>query len=139
MSSTPESMAANLRRLAEFIESEPDQFEKFRYAFHQINVFVDNQQDMAVFARAGLKHRATVEKDGSDDWFTVKLHFGEVVVHVNAHRDQVCERVVVGTETVTKTVKDPEALAAVPDIEVTEEVERFEWKCRPLLAEDGAA
>jgi hypothetical protein len=51
-----------------------------------------------------------------------------------AYRDAVCERVVTGTETVTETVKDPEALAAVPEIEVTCEVETVEWRCGSLLA-----
>jgi len=33
-----------------------------------------------------------------------------------------------------KTVPDPEALASVPMVEVTREVETFEWDCAPILA-----
>jgi hypothetical protein len=54
-------------------------------------------------------------------------------VTITTSRDEVCRRVVKGTREVTKKVKDPEALAAVPEIEVTETVEDFEWVCEPLL------
>ena len=51
-----------------------------------------------------------------------------------AWRKDVCERVVTGVETVTRTVPDPDALAAVPTVEVTETVEHVRWECPPLLA-----
>jgi hypothetical protein len=57
------------------------------------------------------------------------LHFDAV-----AYRSAVCERVVTGTGTVTRTVPDPDALANVPTVEVTETVEHVEWVCAPLLA-----
>jgi hypothetical protein len=50
-------------------------------------------------------------------------------------RAQVCRKIVTGTETVTKTVKDPEALANIPMVEVTVEVETFEWMCDPILGD----
>jgi hypothetical protein len=56
---------------------------------------------------------------------------------LTAYRNDVCERVVTGTREVTKTVKDPEALAAVPEVEVTETVENVEWICGSLLAPEG--
>ena len=39
-----------------------------------------------------------------------------------------------GVETVTEEVPDPDALAAVPTIIQTREVETVEWKCEPLMA-----
>lgn len=134
MTATPASVAADLRRLADMVEGSPDVFEMFRYAFYGINVFPDGKDKMAAFVRAGLKHGAKVDKKFNDTWFSAVVTFDSVSVEGNAHREEVCERVVVGTETVTKTVKDPEALAAVPEIEVSEEVETVEWRCGPLLA-----
>jgi hypothetical protein len=55
-------------------------------------------------------------------------------VAVVTSRDEVCRKVVTGTRTVTRTVPDPEALAKVPMVEVTEDVEDFEWVCEPVLA-----
>jgi hypothetical protein len=77
---------------------------------------------------------AEVAKDYVSDWAGVNLSWGAIGLHVYARRDQVCERVVTGTETVTRTVKDPAALAEVPEVEVTEEVEIVKWECKPLLA-----
>jgi hypothetical protein len=48
-------------------------------------------------------------------------------------RNEVCEKVVTGTREVTKEVPDPEALAAVPKVTVTETVEDVEWRCHPIL------
>ena len=46
-------------------------------------------------------------------------------------RGNACERIQVGTKTEERP--DPEALAAVPTVEV--EVPVYEWKCSPLLEE----
>lgn len=104
-----------------------------------INAPVDHCDDakaqLAGWARATshLKPAKSYEKHG--DWASLTIRFGPgVEVFVYASREKVCERVVTGVETVTKTVKDPEALAAVPEIEVTETVETIEWRCEPLLA-----
>jgi hypothetical protein len=52
-------------------------------------------------------------------------------LHIQVDRPAVCERVVVGTE--TRTVP---AVEAQP--ERTETVEKVEWRCQPLLADDHA-
>lgn len=85
------------------------------------------------------------DKDANGAYFHLVGKLAGLEVQVIADRDAVCERVVTGTETVTKEVPDPEALAAVPTTTVTEEVEIFEWRCAPILAGavdtavDGAA
>lgn len=100
--------------------------------------FSDEQKTaLAAWARAVSHLKPTKH---FDKWAALHVNFGGgVELHVYADRDAVCERVVVGTETVTKTVKDPEALAAVPEIEVTEQVEQVEWICSPLLAVEAAS
>ena len=50
-------------------------------------------------------------------------------------REEVCERkVTVVTEEVEEV--DPEALAALPKVMVTREVEQVEWICPPSLLAD---
>lgn len=133
-----DELASGLRALADMVEANPQHADVFRYAFSTINVFTSDPAEIAEIARIGRRHGAESKKDADDTYFTVELHWGRrVQLHVNARREEVCERVVVGTETVTKTVKDPALLEIVPDIEVTEEVEIVEWQCRPLLAAEA--
>jgi len=130
--------ATGLRALADLIEANPDLQPAVRYALSMINGFSNDPAVLAAFMRAGRQHGAVTTKEAENDiWFTAVLAWGPVELHVNAHREEVCERVVTGTETVTKTVKDPEALAAVPEVEITETVETVEWVCKPLLATEA--
>lgn len=135
------NLVAGLRDLADFIERNPDLAEGFRYDLTSsgINAHLNHLDDkvagQAQFAKAAARYGAKVTKDVNDTFHNVTLTFaGGVKVDVLAYRNEVCERVVTSTETVTKTVPDPEALAAVPTVEVTEQVEHFEWVCKPVLA-----
>lgn len=136
-------LAAGVRQLAAMLDANPEFEDVFRHTRMTVNVFVrggendDPAEQMADLVRAGLRSGGTVQKHANDDYMWAAIQFGPVELHVNATRDEVCERVVVGTETVTKKVKDPEALAAVPEVEVTEVVEKVEWVCRPLLAAEA--
>jgi hypothetical protein len=126
--------AAALRTLADIVEATPE--------VHRYNDFYvwygSSRGDLAAVTRAALAHGATVAKDVDEQSYNVDLKIGPLKVSVLASRRNVCERVVLGTETVTKTVTDPEYVAPeVPTVEVTETVERIEWRCTPLLAEAG--
>lgn len=131
-------LAAGYRAIADLIENNPELAEHLRYVPKNILVPVSGEDDprgiIASFARAGLRTGAEISKRQTDKHAGAVIGWGPVAVEVYAQRDEVCERVVTGVETVTKTVPDPEALAAVPTVEVTEEVEQVEWRCRPLLA-----
>lgn len=136
-----QQMAAGLRRLAEFIETNPDLADGFRHNVMDYAINVHLRDDgkaaqLAEYAQAAARFGAKVTKDIDDKWHNLYLDFDGAKAHVLAYRNEVCERVVTGVETVTKTVPDPEALAAVPTVEVTEQVETVEWVCRPLLADD---
>lgn len=128
-----QQQAAGLRALADMVEQNPElvPFTSLDglYAFH-----VQTADDQAAFARAGLRHGAKVTKDVSRELHNLLLTWGPVSAYVLAGRGDVCERVPTGVEKVTKTIKDPDAVAALPDVEIVEEVETFEWKCQPLLA-----
>lgn len=131
--------AAGFRALADLFQANPALAEHARYAqFDKIMVSANSEEQpaavLAEFVRAAKARGFKIAKDGSDKWFHVGLTSGRVGLDVFAAREEVCERVVTGTETVTKTVKDPAILATVPDVEVTEEVEIVKWECKPLLA-----
>jgi hypothetical protein len=70
----------------------------------------------------------------------LKLHSEDDHAHyeIVIWRTAACTRVVTGTKTVTETVPDPDALAAVPMVEITRQVEEFRWDCAPILATEHA-
>jgi hypothetical protein len=131
-----DDIATGLRALADMIEANPQHADLFRYTFSSINAFAADAAEIAEIARTARRHGAESKKDAKGDaYFTVKLHWGRrVQLHVNAHRDKVCERVVVGTREVTEEVPDPQALATVPTTTVTRTEDIVEWQCKPLLA-----
>jgi hypothetical protein len=137
-----ETVAA-LRTLIDFIETNPELGEHFRYgSFSKVLVYAGTakpREVMAEFIRAGLAAGAKIEKDfDGDNWANVHLHFGPIDIEVYGKRAEVCERVVVGTEEFVEEVADPEALAAVPKVKVTKTVEQVKWVCHPLLADTPA-
>lgn len=137
-----QNLAAGLRDLAEFIENNPDLAGGFQSTLMSsgINAHLRAEDKAAMqgrYAKAAARQGAKVDKDIDDQWHNLTVTFvGGVKVAVLAYRNEVCERVVTGVETVTKRVPDPDALAAVPQVEITEDVEQVEWRCRPLLASE---
>lgn len=132
--------AEGLRALADMIEANPE-IARHAYYLRDLNVFhTTNPDDLESIARAGLRAGAKVEKNWSTETvFALDLKWGPVTVSALSPRDSVCERVVTGTEIVTKTVPDPDALVDLPTVEVTETVETVEWVCRPLLAAEAGS
>lgn len=122
-----------LRELADFIEAHPDLpwSDVYPGTFEwRVNVFVGNDAEkFAAFAASGGRwDKSTYASDGEDGIFMVTRTFGGgVSLQVVTNRNAVCERKVVGVETVE--VPDPDA----PKVTVEREV--VEWECRPLLAE----
>lgn len=127
------AIGTGLRVLAELFEANPDLAAEFWYALSSITDYVD--RDVVVrFARAAARSGALVDKHFSGERAGVVAKFGPVHVTALTGRDQICERVVTGTREVTEQVPDPDALAAVPLVEVTRTVEDVEWRCGSLLA-----
>jgi hypothetical protein len=118
------------------IEQNPGLVETTRYSFEQIDTFAGSAETIRDFVRAGLKHGAEILKGGSDQWFTAKLMWGPVKLHINARRDEVCERVVVDTREIVEEIPDPEQVAKLPKVKQTRVEEIVEWKCSPILADD---
>lgn len=134
--------AAGLRRIADLIEANPELagwFDHILTGPHGgIDIFPrgkDYRAALAWFVRTAKAAGATITKDISDKLYNVEASFGGVKVKALSSRGEVCERVVVGTETVTRMVPDP----AAELVEVTETVDVVEWVCAPLLAEQVSA
>lgn len=91
------------------------------------NVSVDDKADMAIKA----KLLGSCEKSVGETFFSLIRHFGPHRIDVYAIRDQICEKVKTGTKTETKKVF-PEGVELV---EVSEEVDVYEWVCpKSILA-----
>lgn len=117
-----------LRDLADFIERNPDvdvpvtegvaDWWPLRFTFYGEDA-VPNLHKV----RRAIGGR--FDKDASAATFSMKGRIGEAYIELQVPREQVCERVVVGTE--TKLVADPDA----PKVEVEEEI--VEWVCPDAL------
>ena len=126
-------LASNLREFADFLDN-------YGHDIPDVNVDVSSRvwswtsasdvpTAIALALRAGMKGADEVRKKYSDDFFRLYLSFGDLEYRVSCDRDEVCERTVVGTETVMEL--------APPEGEWTEkpvEKEVVEWVCNPLLA-----
>jgi hypothetical protein len=91
--------------------------------------YCENAGKLAEAAR-GL---GRVAKRSDESYLNLDRSFGPHKIQAYASHYGVCERIVVGTETVTEEVPDPELLAKVPTVTVTEEVEIVEWRCPDSL------
>jgi len=92
----------------------------------------DEQRDLRTKLADVARAMGRAEKSTHHE-FAIWRRFSGMVLAAYAPRNEVCERVVTGTREVTREVPDPEALAAVPKVVVTETVEDVTWECIPLL------
>jgi predicted nucleotidyltransferase len=83
----------------------------------------DAKQVMAILRKAFSPGRW--DKDTDSYYFALKREVNGLNIEIKAHRDAVCQRVVVGTKTVVR-----KAVEARP--ETVEEVEEVEWVCGTL-------
>lgn len=129
-----------LRQLADLLAAEPTlplpNTGSFDWYVFDLNSRGSDEAAMAdqKSAAAGIVRLlpGSQTKQDGNDLFRFEGRIGGLETQVVVNRSAVCERVVTGTETVTKRVPDPSV--EVPLVEVTETVETFEWRCAPLLA-----
>lgn len=133
-------LAAALRAVADMVDDAPDLAPVIESAMNKACGYVGLKYDdkpavLAMFARTALRHGAAVTKSADDEFSRVNATWPGLTFYAYASRDEVCERIQVGEETVTETVPDPSVL--VPMVEVTKTVPVYEWQCSPLLASGG--
>ncbi len=133
---------AGLRELADLLDANPHlalpldgSIEGLAISVH-VTGAEDQRSEMAAWSRA---LPGTKTKQVNSNYFYLRKTFGGgLYFKVVASRDEVCERVVVGTHEVTEEVVDPAYLAEAPTIVVTKTVEDVEWRCNSIL-DDAAA
>ena len=119
---TNEERVKRLREMADFLEAHPQPDD---YADMSINFFCRTKEELAI-RTAGAGERS---KHFSQDFAYLRKNFG-TSFHIdwNVRREAVCEKVVVGTETV-----ELPAVEARPAQTVTRE--KTEWRCNePMLS-----
>lgn len=113
-----------LRALADWLEANPGAAPPDLYTIYDYK----GDRDKLVAAARALGGRWT--KKAGDYYFEMEREvIPGLVYRLYSGREQVCERIVTGTETVE--VPDPEALKQVPKI--TQEREIVEWRCPDAL------
>lgn len=126
---------AGLRGLADFLDAQPEVDFDPSYGAASVLWYCGDAEGLAAAART----LGRVTKRTDDSFLNLDRRFGPHKIQAYASHDTVCERVVVGTETVTREQPDPEALKHVPTVTVTEEKEIVEWRCPDSLLAEGQA
>lgn len=134
-----QDLAHSLVRIAEIIAATPENvrfWERF-FVTKALSTYAYTKAEVQEFvrvlephARRELGGERGLSKSFIGDSLDLLGYLGLIRFEVFAPREEVCRRIVTGTETVTR--KD---YTQAP--EVTVEVETVEWQCIPLLASDA--
>lgn len=134
------SITAALREAADLLDQHPEIRQPYLTTsvsgrahlawFLPIEIRTDDEQRDAARDLLSALRGHWKKAPGSGDAFNFVQSRGLLDLTVQVDRPAVCERVVVGTETVT--VPAVEAVEARPERTETREI--VEWRCQPLLA-----
>ncbi|MGH8876937.1 MAG: hypothetical protein ACRD0P_06305, partial [Stackebrandtia sp.] len=128
---------AGLRRLADILEQTPNLPLPYSGSAAPL-LWIETHDNSRERARSFVRAvPSAITKDVRDDRIDLGGFIEGLSVELIANRDDVCERVVIGTREVTKAVPDPAVTA--PTVTITEVEEVIEWRCGSLLAEQVAA
>jgi hypothetical protein len=108
-----------LRDLADFLESQPLLPVP---AYNTLNMSAGSKEDLALYARL-----CSWEKDYSGEYFSLRKRFkGPLLLDIYLPREEVCRKVVVGTEVVPAREAEPEHT-----------IEKYEWICDESILHGG--
>jgi hypothetical protein len=124
---------AGLRQFADLLERDqtiplPDNRD---VAWFYFGSRIEHDAQKAAAVNLARRLPGVQKKVVTGDLFRLAGTIAGLKTEIIVDRPAVCERVVTGTETVTRQVPDPSV--HVPTVEVTEVVEQVEWVCSPLL------
>src|SRR6266498_3169456 len=128
---------ASLRQIIDWLQAHPDVPQPYHLLGDKLYIYVYGEDPRAVLARIA-RAMGNADKDVDEARFELRRRFGAITLVASARRDEVCERVVVGTREVTRQAPDPHALAALNVVTVTEIVEDVQWVCPPSLLNPDA-
>lgn len=98
-------------------------------------MFLDVDTARAEMAAAVRAIPTDWSKDAGTEYFRMDGGLRGLKLRLTAYRASVCERVVVGTRPVVKQIPDPAVV--VPLVDVVEDEEIVDWRCRPVLAAES--
>lgn len=135
--STNTTVADRLRAAADLIDRYPDLPTPMVTAYAtgtvEVDWFTSHDEDQpATLRQIRRTIGGTWEKVPSGTYFTLRTEVDGLRLSIIADREQVCEAVVVGQETVTVP-----AVEAAPERTETRDV--IEWRCEPLAGESVSA
>jgi hypothetical protein len=139
-----EAFIDGLRQIADFLAEHPEvPLPYISSSTHTggetrnaLEIYLWGRDEMATVARAlGQAVKSTHERLGN---FYLTRRFAGIDLVASVPRDEVCQRVVVGTSEVEVEEPDPAAVAALPKVKRVEVVEQVEWRCMPLLADSSS-
>lgn len=113
----------SLRDLADYYEQHPETPVPQHPGF---NIFASSDAEQA---KQQLRNFGSFEKEFLDNWFVARKEFGPIRLELNAAREQVCRKVVVGTRAIPEHIipAQPETIVPAHTEEITE------WQCEPIL------
>ncbi len=117
-----------LRELADWLETNPEVGERI-LSWPKVYLFTNGREDFVSTCKALGGMRV---KSADDNYFNVERTFGGITLQVTVARGLVCEKKVT-TREVTRRIPDPEVVASVPLVDVTETEEVIEWECEPSI------
>lgn len=129
-----------LREIADWLEAHPEvqlpYLKTTQTGAHEdtLEIYLvgnDQKAQLATIARAmGKAEKVTID---SLQRFNLVRRFAGIAVVAVANREEVCEKRVLRTETVTEVVPDPEYMAAAPLVEREKVKEVVKWVCPPSI------
>lgn len=133
---------AGLRALADALEAHPELELPYNgrdaggSCINVIPEFGRQREQLAAWARVLPGHK---DKTPRDDYFDLTGAFHGLHIKVICKRDEVCERIVLGTREVTEKKPDPALLAEIPLVTVTHTEEIVEWRCTSSILAGASA
>lgn len=127
---------SGMRKLADILEAHPElelPFEGHRTEMIVVPVYGGDASKSAKRFSRLIPGRIDKEPSTSGDSMSLIGSIDGLKIRMLLNRDDVCERVVVGTREVTTSAPDPDAVAALPVVEQTVTEEIVEWRCLPIL------
>jgi hypothetical protein len=95
----------------------------------ELRCYTYGAEPFAASTRALAALAGKVEKESTDDGLLIVGVIDGIRITVRDTSDQVCKKVLVGTDVVTEEVPDPDWDGDVPMVTVTREVPRYQIVC----------
>lgn len=122
-----------LRALADLLEANPGLELPYHGSSTDMLIVPSRGTQRAVLASWARALPGRKSKGANNNLYQLSGALRGLKLQVLCSRDEVCEKRVLRTETVTETVPDPEYVAAAPLVERETEREVVEWICTPSI------